>query len=205
MADHSCWHRTAAPSRACRSDKSMDNLMYILFAAALTDNMVATSMHGVTLVHSTRQTWPMSALLAAATAILLLLAVTIGYVLELMRFAGEDGLVVPLLLPLLALLILAADSKIKQVTQRWKAVLALVMANTAILAIPLANAAADLSLTTRITHAIGSAAGFGLLLLTICELRQRIWLTDIPKALRGLPIMLLMLASMAMALHGLRT
>ena len=183
----------------------MDNLLYILFAAALTDNMVASGMHGVTLVHNTKQTWPMSALLGGATAALLLLAVTIGYVLELMSFAGEDGLVVPLLLPLLALLILVANSKIRRVTQRWQAILALVMANTAILALPLANAASDLSLMTRILHAIGSAAGFGLVLLTICELRQRMWLADIPKPLHGLPIMLLILASMGMALHGLRT
>ncbi|MGV0005950.1 MAG: Rnf-Nqr domain containing protein [Candidatus Porifericomitaceae bacterium WSBS_2022_MAG_OTU9] len=180
----------------------MDNLLHILFAAALTDNMVANRMYGVTLVQSTRQAWPMTMLITAATAALLLLAVLLGHMLRQLSFAGEDGLVVPLLLPLLALA-LALVSCSSKLDRRWQAILPLTIANTALLAIPLTQAGTSMDLTASITEAIGSALGFGLVLLAICELRQRLWLSDVPKPLQGLPILLLMLGSMGIALHGL--
>ena len=180
----------------------MDNLLHILLAAALTNNMVTHHMCGVPLIHNIRHSPTLALLLGCATAALLIPATVLGHLLQLIPYSGEDGLVVPLLLPLLALL-LAATPIIQKLAQEARAVLPLAIANSAILGIPLATT--GLGLVTRVSYAAGSVIGFTMVLLIVCELRSRMWTADIPRPLQGLPIILLTLAGIGMALHGLRT
>ncbi len=55
---------------------------------------------------------------------------------------------------------------------------------------------------SSLLYGVGTGAGFGLVLLLLTQLRERIRLADVPAAFRELPILFITLAIMSMAFFG---
>ena len=76
----------------------------------------------------------------------------------------------------------------------------LLAVNSAVLALAISNIANGLGFVEAMLVAVGSALGFLFALVVFAGLREKIEETYIPKAFRGLPIVLLALAIVSMAL-----
>lgn len=81
--------------------------------------------------------------------------------------------------------------------------LPLITTNCAILGMALLALQRDFSFFTSLVFALGSAAGFGLVLIVFAGIRQRLDLvTETPRLLRGTPLALITASILAMAFLG---
>ena len=81
--------------------------------------------------------------------------------------------------------------------------LALVASNCALLGLTVLDADAMRSPSAAVAHGLAAALGFGLLLVAFTSMRERLEASDVPPAMRGVPIVLLTAGLMALALIGL--
>ena len=58
-------------------------------------------------------------------------------------------------------------------------------------------------LVQTVGFALGSGIGYTLAILLLCEGRRRIALSDVPRAFRGMPVMLLYAGILSLAIYGL--
>ncbi len=80
--------------------------------------------------------------------------------------------------------------------------LALITTNCAILAVTFDVISKGYNFTESITYAVGVAVGFGLSLLLLAGIRERIKIAPIPSFLKGTPILFVAAALLAMSFGG---
>ncbi len=80
--------------------------------------------------------------------------------------------------------------------------LPLITTNCAVLGVAILLVQKDYTLAESVTFAVASAAGFTLALVLFAGLREKLELTDVPKAFRGVPIALITAGLLAMAFMG---
>lgn len=79
----------------------------------------------------------------------------------------------------------------------------LVLVNGSVLGVALLYSAQDLGILSAISFGLGSAGGFGLVLLLIAAISERISVADVPAPFKGTAILLITLGLMSMAFMGL--
>ena len=82
--------------------------------------------------------------------------------------------------------------------------LPLITTNCAVLGVAQSNTDQGLSFLMSLCSAVGTSIGFLLIIVTFSCIRARLESANTPKAMRGLPIALIVAAIMAMALVGLQ-
>jgi len=80
--------------------------------------------------------------------------------------------------------------------------LPLITTNCAVLGIAILNIDMELTLLKSITHAVGAAIGFTIVLVLFAGIRERLDLADIPESLQGTAITLISAGLMSMAFLG---
>ncbi len=80
--------------------------------------------------------------------------------------------------------------------------LPLITSNCAVLGVALLNARQHHSLVESALYGFGAALGFGLVLVALAAMRQRLTLADVPKSFQGAPIGLVTAGLMALAFMG---
>jgi electron transport complex protein RnfA len=80
--------------------------------------------------------------------------------------------------------------------------LALLTTNCAVMGIVLINESESYSFIESLVAALGGGAGFTLVLAIMSGIRERLELSDIPRAMKGLPIAFLTAAILVMAFYG---
>lgn len=80
--------------------------------------------------------------------------------------------------------------------------LPLITTNCAVLGIAILNIQKDLNLIQTAVHALGAALGFGLALILIASIRVRLFLADVPEALKGAPMAFILSGLLAIAFMG---
>jgi len=80
--------------------------------------------------------------------------------------------------------------------------LPLITTNCAILGLALLNIIKDYDLVRSIIFGLGAGMGFTLALLIMSGIRERLEFADVPKALRGVPIALIVAGLLSMAFMG---
>ena len=100
----------------------------------------------------------------------------------------------------------AADSVMKKIAPmlyyKLGIYLALIVTNCIILAVPIINAEENYSLMESMALALGSGLGFGLALVIMASIREKLELADIPKSFQGLPISFVLTGLIALAFLG---
>ncbi|OPX89994.1 MAG: Electron transport complex protein RnfA [Pelotomaculum sp. PtaB.Bin104] len=84
----------------------------------------------------------------------------------------------------------------------WGIYLLLIATNCVVLGVPLINAESNYSLAKSIVQAIGSGVGFGVAIVLMASLREKLRLADVPKALDGLGIAFILAGMLALSFLG---
>lgn len=80
--------------------------------------------------------------------------------------------------------------------------LPLITTNCAVLGVAILVIQKDFGLLQGIVYSVANSLGFGLALILFAGMREAIELSDIPKAMKGMPIALLMAGMLALAFMG---
>jgi electron transport complex protein RnfA len=80
--------------------------------------------------------------------------------------------------------------------------LPLITTNCAVLGLALLNIQFNFGLLQVVAHSIGAALGFTLAIVLFAGIREKLELSDVPKAFKGFPIALITAGLMAMAFMG---
>lgn len=84
----------------------------------------------------------------------------------------------------------------------WGVYLILIATNCVVLAIPLINVDNDYNFTKSVVHAIGAGVGFGLAIILMASIREKLQHSDVPKAFQGLGIAFITAGLLALAFLG---
>ncbi|OPX80823.1 MAG: Electron transport complex protein RnfA [Pelotomaculum sp. PtaB.Bin013] len=84
----------------------------------------------------------------------------------------------------------------------WGVYLLLIATNCIVLSVPLLNVESSFSLGKSIVHAIGSGVGFGVAIVLMASLREKLRLADVPKALEGLGVAFILAGMLALSFLG---
>ena len=80
--------------------------------------------------------------------------------------------------------------------------LALITTNCIIIAVPLKNAGEHYNFLESMAFALGSGLGFGLALIIMASIREKLEVADVPAPFRGLPISFIIAGLIALAFSG---
>ncbi len=80
--------------------------------------------------------------------------------------------------------------------------LALITTNCIIIAVPLKNAGEHYNFFESMAFALGSGIGFGLALIIMASIREKLEVADVPAPFRGLPISFILASLIALAFTG---
>ena len=80
--------------------------------------------------------------------------------------------------------------------------LPLITTNCAVLGVALTNVQNDYGFLASVVAGFGTAVGFGVAILILAGLREKMAHNDVPKAFQGMPIVLITAGLMAIAFSG---
>ena len=80
--------------------------------------------------------------------------------------------------------------------------LPLITTNCVVLGVAIVNIQNEYNIFQTIASALGASIGFGLALLLLSALRERLELADVPEALKGFPMALIAAGLMSIAFTG---
>ena len=107
---------------------------------------------------------------------------------------------------IVAAFVQSADTIMKKVspTMYYKlgVYLALITTNCIIIAVPLKNAGEHYNFLESMAFALGSGIGFGLALIIMASIREKLEVADVPRPFRGLPISFILAGLIALAFTG---
>ncbi len=186
----------------------MDEQFLILISAGLVSNLILDHMLGVDpIIAVSRKIDP--AVELALLMLLVLPVTTLGssllnsLILIPFDLAYLQITAQVLLTSLLVLFTAWLTSRIRPgLYARIELYIPLVLVNGAVLGVALLNNRHNNGLLASISFGIGSAIGFGLVLLLISAIRERIAVADVPAPFRGTSILLITLGLMSMAYMG---
>ena len=84
----------------------------------------------------------------------------------------------------------------------WGIYLLLIATNCTVLSVTFLNLEASYNLGKSIVHAIGAGVGFGLALVLMASLREKLRLADVPKSLEGLGVAFILAGMLALSFLG---
>ena len=80
--------------------------------------------------------------------------------------------------------------------------LPLITTNCMVLGVAILNIQSDYNIFEVVTNAIGASLGFGLALILLSSLREKLELVDVPEPLKGMPLALIAAGLMSIAFMG---
>ena len=84
----------------------------------------------------------------------------------------------------------------------WGIYLLLIATNCIVLSVPLLNAEANYSFGMSIVNALGSGVGFGVAMILMASIREKLEIADVPKPLQGLGIAFIVAGCLSLAFLG---
>lgn len=186
----------------------MAELLLLLLSAALFNNFVLAQFLGLCPFMGVTQSNNTAIAMSFATAFVLTLAATLGWVLY-------HGVLVPLDLTYLNIIVyivvIAATVQFTELYLRATSpllhkllgiYLPLITTNCAVLGVVLLSQQQELSLIATMVFALGAALGFSLVLTLFAALRERLQHADIPGPFQGTPIALITAGLLALGFLG---
>ena len=107
---------------------------------------------------------------------------------------------------IVAAFVQSADTIMKKVSPslyyKLGVYLALITTNCIIIAVPLKNAGEHYNFFESMAFALGSGIGFGIALIIMASIREKLEVADVPRPFRGLPIAFILAGLIALAFTG---
>lgn len=186
----------------------MEGLFAIIVAAALVNNLVLVQFLGLCPLIGTSRQVESAAGMALATAFVLTTASALGHVVQVWILEPMD---LEYLRLLAFMLIIAGAVQATEITVRAVSpvlhaalgiYLPLITSNCAVLGVVLLNTYSGRSFAEAVFYGAGSSLGFGLVLVLLAALRERLDSATLPKTLKGVPATLIAAGIACMAFMG---
>lgn len=123
-----------------------------------------------------------------------------------MRPLGITFLKIVIFIGIVAAFVQAADTIMRKVSPglyyKLGVYLALIATNCIIIAVPLINTSENYGFLESLSFGLGSGIGFGLAMVILASIREKLELAQVPRPFKGLPIAFVTAALLALAFTG---
>jgi len=186
----------------------LSNLLKIIISAAIVDNMVF--IRYIALCSYVGVTNSIDASIGMTFAVIFVqtIATAITWIIFHLFMQGLEFLQIIVFIFTIASLVQLVEIYLKKnVPALYKAMgiyLPLITTNCMILAVTLINIDKNYSFIESLVYALGTSFGYGLALLILAGVRERLRLSNIPKFFKGYPIVFTSMALIAIAFLGFK-
>jgi len=187
----------------------MRDLAVIFLGACLVNNLALDAMLGLPPVLATAKKIPVAIGMSLAMLLALTVATVLTYVLHylvLLPQGMSGGVEIFCFILLIAAGIKTAEVLLHRyqpaVYQQIAVFVPLTIINSAALGAALLNLQGQHGLLGSLSFGLGAAMGYGLVLIAMAAMQERLLAADVPAPFRGVPINLITLGLMAMAFLG---
>jgi electron transport complex protein RnfA len=183
-------------------------LFQLIVSSALINNFVFTMFLGLCIFFGVSKKMETSVGMSITFTMVMVVSAALSWVVY-------QFIMIPLQLTFLKIIIFigivaafvqSADTIMKKVspTMYYKlgVYLALITTNCIIIAVPLKNAGEQYNFLESMAFALGSGIGFGLALIIMASIREKLEVADVPRPFRGLPISFILAGLIALAFTG---
>jgi electron transport complex protein RnfA len=184
------------------------NYIIIFIAAVFVNNIVLSQFLGICPFLGVSKKIDTATGMGMAVAFVLTIAVTVTYLVQkyVLDAFGLAYLQTIVFILIIAWLVQMVEIVLKKVSpalyQALGVFLPLITTNCAILGVAILVIQKDYSLVESIVFAVSTAAGFALALVIFAGIREQLERTNIPSAMKGIPIALITAGLLAMAFMG---
>jgi len=186
----------------------LSNLLKILIAATIVDNMVFIRYLALCSYVGITSSIDSSIGMTFAVIFVQTLATAITWIIFHFFMKGLEYLQIIVFIFTIASLVQLVEIYLKKnVPSLYKAMgiyLPLITTNCMILAVTLINIDKNYTFIESLVYAIGCALGYGIALLILAGVRERLRLSNVPKFFRGYPLVFASMALIAIAFLGFK-
>ncbi len=186
----------------------LSNLLKIIIAATIVDNMVFIRYLALCSYVGITSSIDASIGMTFAVIFVQTLATAITWIIFHFFMKGLEYLQIIVFIFTIASLVQLVEIYLKKnVPSLYKAMgiyLPLITTNCMILAVTLINIDKNYNFIESLVYAIGSALGYGIALLILAGIRERLRISNVPKFFRGFPLVFASMALIAIAFLGFK-
>lgn len=186
----------------------LSNLLKIIIAATIVDNMVFIRYLALCSYVGITSSIDASIGMTFAVIFIQTLATAITWIIFHFFMKGLEYLQIIVFIFTIASLVQLVEIYLKKnVPSLYKAMgiyLPLITTNCMILAVTLINIDKNYNFIESLVYAIGSALGYGIALLILAGIRERLRISNVPKFFRGFPLVFASMALIAIAFLGFK-
>ncbi len=186
----------------------MGHLFELFIAASLINNFVFTRYLGLCIFFGVTKKMETSIGMSITFTAVMVISSALSWVVYnvIMIPLNLTFLKIVIFIGIVAGFVQAADTIMRKVSPglyyKLGIYLALITTNCIILAVPLINADEKYSFIQSLSFGLGSGIGFGLALIIMASIRERLELADVPKSFQGMPIAFIVTGLIALAFLG---
>ncbi len=183
-------------------------LFELVVSSALINNFVFTMFLGLCIFFGVSKKMETAVGMSITfTAVMVVSAALSWVVFEfIMRPLDLTFLKIIVFIGIVAAFVQSADTIMKKVSPalyyKLGVYLALITTNCIIIAVPLKNAGEHYNFFESMAFGLGSGLGFGLALIIMASIREKLEVADVPAPFRGLPISFILAGLIALAFTG---
>lgn len=183
-------------------------LFELFIAASLINNFVFTRYLGLCIFFGVTKKMDTAVGMSITFASVMVISAALNWIIYkfIMIPLGLGFLEIVIFIGVVAGFVQAADTIMKKVSPglyyKLGIYLALITTNCIILAVPLLNVSEGYSFIESVIFGLGSGIGFGIAMVIMASIREKLELADVPKSFQGLPISFIITGLIALAFLG---
>ena len=186
----------------------MKQIFFVFFTAAVLNNFVLTNFLGICpFLGVSKRKGPALAMSGAVIFVMFIASIFTWLIYYfLLQKYDLKFLEIPAFILVIGTLVQLIETLMRRFAERMYDVfgiyLPLITTNCAILGVTLININKGFTFHNAIVYSLGAGVGFGLAMIIMAGIREHLEYVDLPKALEGVPIALLVAAILSMAFQG---
>ncbi len=184
------------------------HLLELVIAASLINNFVFTRFLGLCIFFGVSKKMETAVGMSITFMAVMVVSAALSWVIFTFVMVPLEitFLKIVIFIGVVAALVQASDTIMRKVSPglyyKLGVYLALIATNCIIIAVPLHNAGENLGFLESIFFGVGSGLGFGLALVIMASIRERLELADVPGPFKGLPLAFVTTGLIALAFTG---
>ena len=189
-------------------DMEFGKLLELLIGASLINNFVFTRFLGLCIFFGVSKKMETAVGMSITFTTVMVISAALSWLVftQIMIPLGLTFLKIIIFIGVVAVFVQAADTIMRKISPllyyKLGVYLALITTNCIIIAVPLINAGEGYDFLESITFGLGSGLGFGLALVLLTSIREKLDLADVPRPFRGMPIAWITASLIALAFAG---
>ncbi|MBI2992573.1 MAG: electron transport complex subunit RsxA [Gammaproteobacteria bacterium] len=186
----------------------MSDLLLIFISASLVNNLVLHHLIGVGAGVGLSRKIDVAAGMSLVTAVALTVATPVTWVVShaVLRASGLAYLELLAFVLVIIVVVMSGAAVLARLRPDWhdryRDFVPLVLGNSAVLGVVLLNAGQHFGFAGSLFYGLGAAAGFGLVVILVAALHERLLVADVPRPFQGAAALLMALGILSMAFMG---